>query len=227
MSIRVVCPGCQKRYQVNDKCAGKTGPCPNCKFPITIPDKTGEVVIDTPEPFAHGGRNSNDQLVLKPISRTDAKFKPLWAGGIAGLAATVFAAALIGEKFDLFKDHPIITAAALLLISPVLAWAAYGFLYDDEFESYKGRPLLIRVAICGLIYSLLWGLFVYASGIILTGEVWPWVFIAPLFLSVGAMVASISLDLELGSGFFHYSFYILITILLRWAAGMGWIWNIN
>jgi hypothetical protein len=34
------------------------------------------------------------------------------------------------------------------------------------------------------------------------------------------------LDLEYGNGFFHYAFYLLVTVLLRWLAGMGWVWEI-
>ncbi len=37
MPIQVTCPGCLKRFTVADKHAGKQGPCPACKKPITIP----------------------------------------------------------------------------------------------------------------------------------------------------------------------------------------------
>ena len=30
---------------------------------------------------------------------------------------------------------------------------------------------------------------------------------------------------NMASGVFHYGFYLLVTVLLRWAAGMGWIWE--
>ena len=30
-------------------------------------------------------------------------------------------------------------------------------------------------------------------------------------------------DLEFGDGVFHYSFYLVATLVLRWAAGMKWI----
>jgi hypothetical protein len=78
-----------------------------------------------------------------------------------------------------------------------------------------------------LIYALLWGVFAYVSDSYMTGDIWNWVFIAPPFLAAGAMVAVATLDLEYGNGFFLYSFYLLVIILLRWTAGMDWIWNIK
>ena len=42
---------------------------------------------------------------------------------------------------------------------------------------------------------------------------------------LGALAALAALDLDFGSGFFHYGFYLLVTILLRRVGGMGWIWE--
>ena len=225
MSIIVVCPGCRKRYAVNEKFAGKTGHCPNCKHPIKVPALATEVKVRTPEEFENGGRSTTDLLVLKPIAREQTKFNPLMATGIACAAMVIFAAAFLGGKLGLLDHHHLFTAAGLAIISPLLAWAGYGFLYDDELEPYKGNSLFIRSAICGLTYALLWGMFAYVSDIVLTGEVWNWVFIAPPFLIAGMMVAVTTFDLEYGNGFFHYSFYLLAIILLRWTAGLGWLWD--
>jgi hypothetical protein len=227
MSILFVCPGCRKRFSVKEKYAGKSGHCPNCKYPITIPGKNGAVKVHTPELFEQGGRSTTDQLVLKPIAREETNFNLLLAAGIACVAALMFAGALLGGKIGLFKDNLFATAAGLMLISPLLALAGYSFLYDDELEPYKSKPLFIRSAICGLIYALLWGVFAYVSDSFMTGDIWNWFFIAPPFLAAGAMAAVTTLDLEFGNGFFHYSFYLLVIILLRWTAGMDWIWNIK
>ncbi len=227
MSIIVVCPGCRKRYAVNEKFAGKAGHCPNCKHPILVPAPAAEVKIHTPQQFAGGGRSAADVPVLRPIAREQMKFNPLMAAGIACAATAIFAAVLLGGKIGLLNHHHFYTAAGLAIISPLLAWAGYSFLYDDELEPYKSRSLFIRSAICGLTYALLWGAFAYVSDIVLTGEVWNWVFIAPPFLLAGTMVAVTTFDLEYGNGFFHYSFYLLVIILLRWTAGLGWIWDIN
>jgi hypothetical protein len=227
MSILVVCPGCRKRYQVNEKFAGKAGRCPNCKFPITVPTKSEEVVIHAPENFKSGGRGTTGKLVLKPIDRAETKFNPLVAAGIVCIAIVFFAVAFTGGKIGLFQENIFVTIIGLLCISPLLTITAYSFLYDDELDPYKGKPLFIRAAICGLIYALLWAVFAYVSDTTLTGEVWNWVFIAPPFFAFGSIVAATTLDLDYANGFFHYSFYVLVTILLRWAAGMGWVWDIK
>jgi hypothetical protein len=227
MSIIIVCPGCRKRYAVNEKFAGKSGHCPNCRHPIKVPLQAAEVKIHTPELFDSGGRSTTDQLVLKPIAREETKFNPLFASGIACAAVTIFACALLGGKIGLLNNHHFITAVGLAIVSPLIAWAGYSFLYDDELEPYKYKSLFIRSAICGLAYALLWGVFAYVSDVILTGDVWNWAFIAPPFLAAGTMIAVTAFDLEFGNGFFHYSFYLLMIILLRWTAGLGWIWDIN
>ena len=39
-------------------------------------------------------------------------------------------------------------------------------------------------------------------------------------------VATQALELEFGSGLLLYSFYVIVTVLLRAIAGLGWVWNI-
>jgi hypothetical protein len=105
--------------------------------------------------------------------------------------------------------------------------AAYTFLRDDEREPYRGTELWTRGAICGTVYAILWGLFAYASGPggIVTGELWEWMFVGPAMLAIGGLVPTVALDLDYGSGFFHYAFYVLVTLALRAVAGMPWIWE--
>ena len=55
MSILVICPGCKKQFQVSEKHAGKSGPCPQCKAIIKVPKQEEQVVVHTPEQFGSGG----------------------------------------------------------------------------------------------------------------------------------------------------------------------------
>jgi hypothetical protein len=226
MSIIVRCSGCGKRYRVSDKFAGKTGPCPHCKHLIAVPSKTGKVSIHAPEEVSDVSRGDG-QLVLRPIAREDMRFRPSVAAAVAGVAAALVLCAWLGGKMGMFKERTLAIWAGLAVVSPVLVLAAYSFLYDDELEPYKGRALYLRATICGLMYAVLWGVFAYVSDIILSGEVWNWFFVAPPFFAAGAMVAATTLDLEYGNGFFHYCFYVSATIVLRWAAGLGWIWDMG
>ena len=45
------------------------------------------------------------------------------------------------------------------------------------------------------------------------------------FVAIGALVPMGAFDLEFGDGIFHCGFYLVATLLLRWAAGMDPIWS--
>ena len=116
-------------------------------------------------------------------------------------------------------------ALGLLVVSPLLVIAPYTFLRDDELEPYRGKVLYIRTGLCALAYVFLWAIFGYVSGLLSPDEPWNWIYVVPPFLAIGALAPLATLDLDFGSGFFHYCFYLLATILLRWIAGMGWVWG--
>jgi hypothetical protein len=227
MSITVVCPGCRKRYAVNEKFAGKAGHCPNCKHPIRVPAPAAKVTTQTPDQAVNGRRSTAEMPILKPIVREPIRLSPVMVASAVSVAAALFTVAFLARRMSLLDHHHFFTAVALLIVSPLLAWAGYGLVYDDELEPYRSKPLLIRSAVCGFSYAALWIIFAYVSDVALTGEVWSWLFIAPPFLAAGALVAVNTFDLEYGNGFFHYAFYLMVIILLRWAAGLGWIWDLN
>jgi hypothetical protein len=233
MPIPVICPKCHKSFRVSDKFAGKSGPCPACKTVIKVPEAAAvEVTVHTPEEFGAGGRTTTGKLALKPIARVQAKLDPLMATIVAAAAVVIVLAAWGGGQAHLFDGSTwkgyFGGAIGLLLVSPLLVVAAYTFLRDDELEPYRGTALYIRSGACAVGYVLLWAMFNYVigSGLVSTGDVWSWLLIAPPFLLVGALAALAALDLDYGSAFFHYSFYLFVTILLRWIAGAGWVWNI-
>ena len=226
MSIQVICPGCHSRFKVSDKFAGKSGACPKCKGKIEVPAADQQVEVHAPEEFSGGGaRSASGKLTLKPIARIETKVTPVAIVAIVGSILLVgIATWLAGE---VLREQVLFRAIGLLLISPPLAIAGYTFLRDDELESYQGRGLYLRAALCGLGYTLLWGIFGYVADTTLTGEIWEWLIVAPPFIVTGALCALACFDLDFGSGFFHYSFYLVLTMALRWAAGMPWIWDVG
>ncbi len=226
MSILVVCPGCRKRFSVSEKFAGQSGPCPNCKKIIKVPDKSQQVEVHTPEEFASGGRSVDGQLVTKPISRTTVQLNAVLLVGLGGAAATVIVFTFVLGRMGLLADYLVLRAVGLLLISPPLVVAGYALLRDDEKVPYRGRELYVRAAICGLAYVVLWGLFGHALHNYMTGEIWNWMVILPLLVAAGALGPLACLDMDFGSSALHYGFYLVVTILLRWVGGMGWIWNV-
>ena len=125
------------------------------------------------------------------------------------------------------SDKTPFIAAGLVILSPALAVAAYTFLRDDELEPYRGRALVVRAALCGLAYALLWAAYIPLPmyGIV-TGEPWQWLFVAPAFVAVGAAAAWATLDLDFGSAAMHYAFYLVVTIVLRAAVGLPPLWAV-
>jgi hypothetical protein len=228
MSILVVCPGCHKRFKVNDKVAGKSGGCPHCRATIRVPGKGEEVTVHAPTEFAGGGRSTAGKLVLKPIARRETRLSAAMAAVVGGGALVALLVAWLGGKTGILvgqgtggpQANPVFCAIGLLLITPPLVVGAYSFLRDDELEPYQGTALYVRSAICSLSYVGLWGVYGYVAGTALSGELWQWFFILPPFLVSGALVALACLDLEFGSSFFHYVFYVMITALLGWVAGI-------
>lgn len=223
MAIQVVCPGCYARFKVSDKFAGMSGPCPKCKKIITIPAAADEVKVHAPEEFAHGGRGTGGKLALKPIARFETKLSAVAVTGIVASVIGVVAVAWLAGP--IFKEHWWARAVGLLLISPALVFAPYTFLRDQEAEPHRGKPLFVRTAICAVVYAMMWVVFGYSSGFVVGADPWNWLLYAPPFVVTGGLVALACYDLDFSSGCLHYAFYALATILLRWIAGMGWIWE--
>ncbi len=232
MAILVVCPGCKKSFNVDDKFAGKTGPCPNCKAKITVPEKKAEVKIHTPDEFSGGGRGVTGKLALKPIAREETRVKPLMAAGIGGAVVAAIAWALVARFVapEAGTLRYLLSGVGLLLVSPLLAVTAYTFLRDDELAAYRGMQLYIRAAVCAVVYIILWAVFAYvkttlADPISGTIQLPYWLLIAPPFLIVGTAAGKFSFDLETTNGFFHYAFYLAVTMILGALAGLGWAWQ--
>jgi hypothetical protein len=218
MPINVVCPGCKKRFSVDDKFAGKQGPCPKCKTVIKVPAKIEEVVIHEPEGF--GPKDTKGRAVLKPIARKEAKFSPVLAAvaGVSSFVVLLVAWMLRGQASTL------LLVIGALVLAPPLAWSGYAFLRDDEYEPFRGRELWIRLGACSLVYALLWGLIPLIAGYGLRLdelELIHMAFLAPLLIGLGAFAAYASLDFDFGVGALHYGLYLTVTVVLRLILGLS------
>ena len=209
MPIQVICPGCHTRFSVGDQHAGKAGACPKCKGQIQIPELGDEVVIHAPELEA-GAKDSKGRSVLKPIRRKEAKFSLNITVVVAGMVVLSVAIAWLLSRNGL-EDNLGLLAVGAILLGPPLAYSGYSFLRDDEAGFYQGKSVLVRSLACGLIYALLWGVYVFV------GTQWfgddfsaglEMVPIACMFIPVmivGAGAAFVCFDLEMITGFFHYN----------------------
>jgi hypothetical protein len=193
---------------------------------IKIPEKGEEVVIHAPELEA-GSVDSKGRSVLKPIKRKDTKFKASTAALIGGGVLLVVAVAFLLGRSDLGESLIYALAGGAAVLGPLVALAGYSFLRDDELGSYQGTALAIRGVACGLVYALLWGVYLYLGTQVFGTEAYQagleMVQIAGLcifVMAVGAFTAFVSFDFDFLTGFMHYAFYFLATIGLRFVMGL-------
>ncbi len=220
MPIVIVCTGCKSRFTVSDQYAGRTGPCPKCKKPITIPKAEQAVVIHEPETSVAQAKGG-PQVPMKPLPRRNI---PVAIGRIvlvaAGFAATAAAAWIAGRAFGPGGPPVAVLGPAALAIGLACVIVGYAMVRDRDLEPFRGSSLLARAAACAAVYAVLWGVrsFMPAEA---TSEMYQWVFIGPLFFAAGAVAALASLELDWGPAVIHYSFYVLVTATLRWLAGLS------
>ncbi|HUS39518.1 MAG TPA: hypothetical protein VMX74_08710 [Pirellulales bacterium] len=220
MAIIVVCRSCRKRFKVSDKFAGQKGPCPNCKEPIEVPKKDEQVQVHTPEHSEASARGKSGELVLEPIAREEFKISR-WVGiaiGVSSLVVLILALSFRGAEESTKRN---LAALGAIVLAPPLIIAGYAFLRNDELEPYRGKWLWVRTAICSVVYVLLWagyGFFVPGEW---TDQVWKWAFLGPLFGTAGATAGFACFDLDFGSGFFHFAFYVGITLMLGMILGLN------
>lgn len=230
MPIQVTCPGCLTKFNVGDQHAGKAGACPKCKGPIQIPALSDQVIIHAPESEA-GAKDATGRNVLKPIRRKEAKFSTNIFVLVAGGALLAIAVSwLVGRQYGTEGVPMWFLALGAVLLGPPLAYSAYSFLRDDELGVYQGTAVLIRSLACGLVYALLWGVFVYVGWNVFGDEAFKaglemvqlGILIA-IVAGIGTFAAYVSFDLEPISAFFHYALYFLLTIGLRFVMGLPFL----
>ncbi len=222
MPIQVTCPGCLKRFTVNDKFAGKSGPCPSCRKVIKIPEKSEEVVIHAPEPT--GPKDSKGKSVLKPLRRSEVKLSmPVMLA--AGLSTFMVFGLALGVRFTGEEPPVVLLAIGSILLAPPLAFVGYWFLRDDELAGYRGRELLTRCGICAAVFAASWLLYAFiptfVSGEKSLSDVSNayMLFVVPVMIVVGTVASVLAMELEIVQGVLHYMLYFVITLILALIMG--------
>ncbi len=213
-----------KRFQVSDKFAGKTGPCPNCKKKIKVPDKDEQVVIHTPDDGAP--KDSTGQSVLKPIVReeTDVTRKGLFISIGAVLAAVAVAVALR----MMYGGAPVWAqwAAAILLAPPLVSYG-YKFVHDQELAPYVGPELRNRVLVLSAILASLWLIYAFVPSYVMNldkaSEMSYMVFGITLAVMVtaGAIASVATFELEFINGLAHAGLYLIVMLALAVISGVA------
>lgn len=221
MAIQVICPGCHQRFSVSDKFAGQKGPCPKCKKEIEIPAAGDDVKVHAPEGF--GPKDSQGRQVLKPIFREETKISSVQLVGIIGSIVVVLVVAMvIRMQAYPVADFPVfLLIGGAVLLGPALAYAAYTFMRDQETEPFRGQELMIRVAICGLLYAATWGVYFLIGladvEISMTASIVGIV----IMIGLGGGIAFVSFDMDYLMGTMHYGLFLIACIVLRCIVGLG------
>jgi len=216
MPIAVTCPKCLTRFSVNEKFAGKKGPCPKCKNEITIPELSAQVVIHAPPDAAP--KDSKGQSVLKPIKRQEAKFS---RGLILGCVGGVIGAILLAIGLRLTGGTPLVMRIIVaLLVAPPLVRFGYAISRDSELEPYVGRELWNRIWVTSAILAATWLIYVlitpyvldidYASemGLLASGIT------LVVMLTFGSIAAMAAFELEFFGGLIIAGVYVAATLAL-------------
>ena len=252
MPIPVVCPGCKAAFNVSDKFAGKQGPCPKCKTPISIPKidpkapPKEEIKIHAPDEATSGPKGASGRPVLKPIERSDAKLSPVVVGVVVLTIVLMFVGAWLGGNVvmrpytppaevmvnpavaaeyhsSLYKAYAI-RGIALAVIAFPIVWAGYLILRDDELAPFTGAALWYRVAICFAVYLLIWGVY----GLIPFEYASRWYVTAaiaiPLF-AIGFAAAYFTFEFDPTSATVHFLSFLAVTLMLGLTAGLTMPWS--
>ena len=221
MSIRVTCPKCHARFNVSEKFAGRSGPCPKCKSTIAIPKQEEQIVIAEPE---HGPKDASGRSILKPIGRTETR--------ISSVQLTIIICAIVGFLLaalvlniaiaDKSKFPGFILWISAIAIALPICYAGYTFLRDPELGSFLGRELWTRIGICAVVYALTWlamplGKFAFSDSY----EIGAWVIALVLMLGVGGAAGMLSFDFDYLTGLLHYGLYLGLCIIGRLICGIG------
>jgi hypothetical protein len=222
MSIQVTCPGCLTRFQVNDKFAGKKGPCPKCKAQIMIPTAEEAVVIHAPEEM--GPKDSEGRPVLKPLAREDAKVTRTGLLVVSG-AIVLAVGFAIGLRFT--GEVPVwLRVLSLLLVAPPLVAAGYSFARDPELAPYRGQEFWLRLAILAVVFPSLWMIYAFVPAYLFElksaahAEYWLVGVACTAMVAGGAVAAMATFELEFSGGLAISALYFVATLGLAVLAGI-------
>ena len=229
MAIQVTCPHCLKRFQVSDKFAGKTGPCPNCKKDIKVPDASEEVVIHAPDDGAPKDRQGVS--ILKPLKRTETDVTR--KGMIITFGAILVAvAAAVGLRMGMETIPVYILAMGALFLAPPLVWSGYSFVRDSELEPYVGPDLRNRVVILSVILAALWLVYVFVPSYVMEYDspeemsyLWFGIIFA-VMVGLGSLASVATFDLEPLNGLTLAGLYFIVSVVLALISGLTLATNV-
>lgn len=226
MAIRVICPGCMTSFEVDDRFAGKKGPCPKCAHIIEIPKE--KLVIHAPDSVLEGGKQKKTYgQDARPILQKRFVYtgrEVFW--GIMGSLGAIAAAYLVGALCSA-TIGAIIGVIAVFLIAFPIAEVGYMFIRDEnDLEIFLGNERHIRALKTAAVFGLSW--LIYEVFVFYLGGTGVMSCLYLLIMAaVGAIGAMIFFDCNYGKAlivYFMFAFSAIIGrgLIFQWD---GWVWQ--
>ncbi|MDO5566613.1 MAG: hypothetical protein Q4G59_08145 [Planctomycetia bacterium] len=226
MAINVICPGCMTRFQVDDRFAGKKGPCPKCGHIIEIPKEN--LVVHAPDDIttdAAGNPTVRRGQDVRPILQSRFIFTKLQVFlGLVGIAVVVAASVYLASWQPGSTKNMIGLAGTFLLGFPL---AAFGYMMvreDDDLEIFLGNELYKRSFLTACCFGISWLVLEWLVSYLDPGPL-VFIYIVPVAL-LGSLGAMIVFDTEFGKAVMIYCVFLACVIGLRGImfTPHGWIW---
>ncbi|MGI6401534.1 MAG: hypothetical protein ACOX0A_05410 [Thermoguttaceae bacterium] len=234
MAIRVICAGCMTSFEVDDRFAGKKGPCPKCGHIIEIPKET--VIVHAPDHITDGKKTLKNMAGhdARPILQERFTFtgKQVFLGFL-GVAVFFLLSYLIGLIHNGWASLIGGTILAFVIAFPI-ADVGYMLTRDDNdlddvmfSDAYERRRRSLYAALVFACSWLVFEGFVYFLG---GAGLFACLYLVPI-AAVGSFGALIFFDCNFGKAFLIYLIFAFAAIIGRgliitdgWTP-KGWIWE--
>ncbi len=225
MAIRVICAGCMTSFEVDDRFAGKKGPCPKCGHIIEIPKE--KLVIHAPDTVTDGKKTKPVGHDARPILQRRFIYtgkQVFWAiMGTLGVLAALFLVGAVG--------NPVLSAIVGIVAVFACAFPICEFGYtlirdENDLEMFLGNEKHRRSFFASLAFAFSW--LVFEAFVHFLGGQGAVVCLYMLAIgAVGAIGALIFFDCNYGKAFLVYLIFMFAAIIGR---GLllnpnGWIWE--
>lgn len=227
MAIRVICPGCMTRFEVGDKFAGKTGPCPKCAHLIQIPKEN--LVVHAPDEIPSSGKPGKPgrpRITAHPMVRLRFIVTlPRVMLSLMGVIAVLIACWGV-SYLPTSLPKSLLTGICLLGVTFPMVCFGYMMIRDDEdLEIFLGNELYRRSFWVSLGFFVTWLVMEFFMALMTPGP-WFFIYLAPLAV-LGAFVAVIVFNTDFNRGISLFLLIALCIIILRGIvfAPQGWVWS--
>ncbi|MDD3587799.1 MAG: hypothetical protein PHQ75_11525 [Thermoguttaceae bacterium] len=226
MAINVICPGCMTRFQVDDRFAGKKGPCPKCGHIIEIPKEN--LVVHAPDDIttdAAGNPTVRRGQDVRPILQTRFIFTKLRVFlGLVGIAAVIAVCVYLSSWQPGSTKNMIGLAGMFLLGFPL---AAFGYMMvreDDDLEIFLGNELYKRSFFTACCFGVSWLALEWLISYLDPGPL-VFIYIVPVAI-LGTLGVMMIFDTDFGKAVTIYCLLLACVIGLRGImfSPYGWIW---